>query len=110
MSYVNQRGDIKHPDLAQGKEIILFIQQRLKLTILVDHRCANLVWDPPYNAPSTPSIGLFSQYTYLLKEREWIEWKKRGLRGNTEEEKLEKAWARKGDGKWAEFHHFSAWL
>jgi hypothetical protein len=35
--------------------------------------------DPLYNAPSAPSIGLFSQYSDHLKGREWIEWKKKGL-------------------------------
>jgi hypothetical protein len=37
----------------------------------------NLVWAPLYSAPSAPSIGLFSQYFYHLKGREWIEWKKK---------------------------------
>jgi hypothetical protein len=75
---INQRKDTKHHHLGQGKDILLFINQRLKLTILVDHRSVNLVWAPLYNAPSTPSISLFSQSTNHLKEREWIEWKKNG--------------------------------
>jgi hypothetical protein len=78
MLCINQRKDIKHHHLGQGKEILLFIKQRLKLTILVSHHSTNLVWAPLYNAPSAPSISLFSQSTNHLKEREWIEWKKRG--------------------------------
>jgi hypothetical protein len=78
MSYVNKREDIKHHDFGKGKEILLFIKQRPKLTVLSSHRSMNLIWDPPYNVPSTLSIGLFSKYTYLLKERECIEWRKRG--------------------------------
>jgi hypothetical protein len=76
MLCINQR---KHHHLGQAKEILVFIKQILKLTICVDHRSANLVRDPIYNAPSAPSIGLFSQYSNHVKGMEWIEWKKKGL-------------------------------
>jgi hypothetical protein len=60
-----------------------------------------LVQAPLYNAPNAPSIGLFSQYFDHLKGREWIGWKKKGLkrefRGNISQ-KVAKAWARKGSG------------
>jgi hypothetical protein len=78
MLCINQRKDTKHHHLGQGKEIILFIKQRLKVTILSIHHSMNLVRDPLYNAPSAPSIILFSQSANHLKEREWIEWKKMG--------------------------------
>jgi hypothetical protein len=78
MLCINQRKYIKRHHFGQAKEIILFIKQRLKITILVSHRYVNLVWDHIYNAPNAPSVSLFSQYTNHLKEREWIEWKKRG--------------------------------
>jgi hypothetical protein len=70
----------KYHHLGQGKDILLFIKQRLKLTICVIHHSTNLVWDPLYNAPSEPSIGVFSQYSYHFKVREWIEWKKKGMK------------------------------
>jgi hypothetical protein len=76
MLCINQRKYTKHHHLGQGKEIILFIKQRLKLTVYVSHRSVNLVWDILYDAPSAPSIGLYSQYYNHLKGREWIEWKK----------------------------------
>ena len=78
MLCINQRKYTKHHHLGQGKYIILFIKQRLKLTICVDHHSANLVQAPLYNDPSAPSISLFSQSTNHLMEREWIGWKKRG--------------------------------
>jgi hypothetical protein len=80
MLCINQRKYTKHHHLGQGKEILLFIKQRLKLTIHVGHHSTNLVWAPLYNAPSAPSIGLFSQSSDHLKGREWIEWKKKGLK------------------------------
>jgi hypothetical protein len=76
MLCINQRKYTKHHHLGQGKEILLFIKQRLKLTIHDGHHSVNLVWAPLYNAPSVASIGLFSQYFDHLKGREWIEWKK----------------------------------
>jgi hypothetical protein len=78
MLCINQRKYTKHHHLGQGKEIILFIKQRLKLTIRVGHHSVNLVRAPLFNAPSEPSIFLFSQYSDHLKGREWIEWKKKG--------------------------------
>jgi hypothetical protein len=85
--------------LGQGKLIILFIKQILKLTIRVDHHSANLVRAPLYNVPSAPSIGLFSQSSDHLNGREWTEWKKKGLKREYRSnilQKVEKAWARKG--------------
>jgi hypothetical protein len=38
-----------------------------------------LVWDPIYNAPIAPSVGILSQSSDHLKGREWIEWGKKGL-------------------------------
>jgi hypothetical protein len=52
----------------------------MKLIILAGHRSMNLVWDPLCDAPSAPSIRLFSQSIDALKVREWIEWKKKGLK------------------------------
>jgi hypothetical protein len=78
MLSINQRKYTKHHHLGQGKEIILFIKQRLKLTICVGHRSTNLVWDPLYNAPSAPSIGLFSQYSDHLKEGNGLNGRRRG--------------------------------
>jgi hypothetical protein len=80
MLCINQRKYKKHHHLGQGKEIILFIKQRKKLTISVNHHFMNLVRAPLYNAPSAPSIGMFSQSLDHLKRREWIEWKKKGLK------------------------------
>jgi len=93
---------------------MLCINQRkdIKLTILVDHRSVNLVWAPLYKAPSAPSIGLFFQYTNHLKGREWIEWKKRGWRGNAEAI-THKRLQMLGQGRkwnWAELHHSNACL
>ena len=84
MVCINQTKDIKHHHLGQGKEILLFIKQRLRLTILVDHHSVNLFWAPLYNAPSAHSISLFSQSTNHINEMEWIGWNKRGWRGNVE--------------------------
>jgi hypothetical protein len=52
----------------------------MKLKICVGHHSMNLVWAPLYNASSSPSMNLFSQYFDHLKGREWIEWKKKGLK------------------------------
>jgi hypothetical protein len=57
----------KNHHLGQGKEILLFINQRLKLTTFAGRRSTNLVWDPLNNAPSAPSISLFSQSIDHLK-------------------------------------------
>jgi hypothetical protein len=57
----------KNHHLGHGKEIILFINQRLKLTIFAGRCSANLVWAPLNNAPSVPSIILFSQSNDHLK-------------------------------------------
>jgi hypothetical protein len=67
---MNQRKDIKHYYLGQGKDILLFINQKFKLTILVGQCSTNLVWAPLDNAPSAPSIIIFSQYIDHLKEKE----------------------------------------
>ena len=96
--YKSKKRHKKH-HLRQGKEIILFINQRLKLTILAGRRSPNLVQAPLNNAPSAPSISLFSQSTnhlkgkwmYLMEEKglEWECW------GNNSQ-KVANAWARKG--------------
>jgi hypothetical protein len=66
----------KNHHLGQGKEILLFNNQRLKLTTFVGQCSVNLVQDPLDNAPSEPSKSLFSQYIDHLKGREWILWGK----------------------------------
>ena len=79
MLCINSIKDIKHHHLGQVKAILLFIKQRLKLTILDDHRSVNLVRAPLYNAPSAPSISLFSQSIDHLKGRECIVWAREGM-------------------------------
>jgi hypothetical protein len=69
----------KNHHLGQGKEIRVFIKQRLKLTTFAGRCFVNLVQDSLENAPSTPSEYLLSQYYDHLKGREWIVWEKRGM-------------------------------